>query len=592
MLQKLEQLFARTRRQKPLDRMRTIHLFLCVLIIGLHLFFLSAGTMNRIEQIFLDTFFVQRPALETHPAIVLIEIDERSIQAIGSWPWPWHYHAQMTHILNEWGAKTIVFDLPFKDSKTAYESVAMEEILQKVQQVYFPILLEPKTGKTIWVHSLPVVLEPEGGQKAWRHPIPEVESNAKGVGHVNVELDSDGVLRRIQPYLAYGEEVYGHLALKVAYDYLEAELPSPYETNLPVDKNRRFLVNWAGKWKDTFQHYSYSDVIRSFHSVAQGLEPVISPEEMKDKIVLIGVTAQGYGNANVIPIESNYPNLGIHANVLNNILMKQYVAAVPFLWNAICLIMIGVVATALFVLLRNVPSFIGGFALGFFWILAAFFLFWIKGVWFVVLLPLLLILILFIFSAIYDHMVGTREKLQLYDLATRDGLTGLFVIRHFRDILNQVVKETQRKKGPLSLILIDIDDFKLINDTYGHQAGDRVLKKTAELIYSCFRTKRPIHEADFVARYGGEEFIVMLRDAKLADAAGKVGERIRKRVEAETFIWEGKVISVRISLGVATLHEAEMVPDFMVRRADEALYAAKRAGKNRVCTESESQTQG
>jgi two-component system cell cycle response regulator len=112
-----------------------------------------------------------------------------------------------------------------------------------------------------------------------------------------------------------------------------------------------------------------------------------------------------------------------------------------------------------------------------------------------------------------------------------------------------------------------------------------VLKKTAAVLLSFIRKRRPFREIDFAARYGGEEFIIVLRKAGLKEAAGVAAERLRKKIEETKFEWEDKQISVTVSLGVAALRPGENVPDSMVRRADAALYKAKEAGKNRVCAE-------
>jgi diguanylate cyclase (GGDEF)-like protein len=201
--------------------------------------------------------------------------------------------------------------------------------------------------------------------------------------------------------------------------------------------------------------------------------------------------------------------------------------------------------------------------------------------------PVILILTLFVFSAIYTQFTTTRERSALFHLATRDGLTDLYVIRHFRIIMNQIVREAAVRKEPLSIILLDIDHFKNINDTYGHPAGDMVLKNIAVVLTKYIRKKRPFSQIDFAARYGGEEFILMLRKAGLKEAVGQVAERLRKKIEETRFEWEGKVIPVTASFGVASLHPGENVPDPMVHRADAALYRAKEAGRNRICPETE-----
>lgn len=223
--------------------------------------------------------------------------------------------------------------------------------------------------------------------------------------------------------------------------------------------------------------------------------------------------------------------------------------------------------------------------IGLIWVILSFLIFWQKGVWLYVMHPLLLIFFLYVFSTAFVLIIRNQERLQLFRLATRDGLTGLYVIRHFRTLLNQAAQEEQKRKRPLSVILGDIDHFKHINDTYGHACGDMVLKGVAHAIQSAVEEKDLPKDYNVVARYGGEEMIVMLRNYNLADAAFKVAEHVRKQVEKESFVWEGKPVSVTISLGVATLHSDEAVPDLMVHRADEALYRAKEGGRNRVCIE-------
>jgi len=242
-------------------------------------------------------------------------------------------------------------------------------------------------------------------------------------------------------------------------------------------------------------------------------------------------------------------------------------------------------ATALFVMLRGTGSLLTGLWLALTWIAFCFVVFAKWHLWLYAVYPVLLILSLFIYSAIYVQINATRERSHLFHLATRDGLTELYVIRHFRLIMNQIVREASIRKEPLSVILLDIDNFKKINDTYGHPAGDMVLKKTAAIILAFIRKRRAFREIDFAARYGGEEFIVILRKAGLKEAAEVAAERIRKKIAETKFEWEGKLIPVTVSLGVAERHAGENVPDPMVHRSDAALYKAKESGKNRVCTE-------
>ncbi len=577
--------FSRIKRAKLWKQLDLLHLTICILIVGLAIVGLASGRFMRVENIFLDYLLRQRPSLSVHPDIALIEIDQESVQAIGPWPWPWRYHAQMIELLKEWKARAAVFTFSFKDPSGEEEAAQLEEALKANPTVYLPVILESKTEKRIWIHSRPISLEPEGEKKIWGHSLPALERHAKGLGHAYVETDPDGVVRRIKPYLANGNEMYPYLALRAAYDDQGKALPAPSGLRLPHDAQGELLINWSGKWHEGFQNYSYADLIRSAQAISQGQDPVVDLKKLKDKICLIGVSAPGAADFKATPLESTYPTWQIQAQVMNNILTHQFLSPVSFEINSFCLGMMGFIASLLFAFFRNVRSFVAGLALGGLWLVVSCIVFREKGIWLYAAQPLLLILCLFIFSAIYMQITSGRERAKLFDLATRDGLTGLYVIRHFREILNRVVEEAKIQKEPLALILIDIDNFKPINDTYGHQAGDMVLKKIAQIIATCFRSKRSWELVDFIARYGGEEFIVLVRKASLKDAAFKAAERIRAAVEKAVFDWEGKRIAVTISLGVASLHPGENVPDIMVRRADEALYRAKKNGKNQVCIE-------
>jgi diguanylate cyclase (GGDEF)-like protein len=584
-LPRIDELFVRTRRSRLLSVLDLPHLVICILIIWGHVMLLGSGRLERAENAFLDFFFRRRPPLAVHTDIAVIDINKESLQAIGSWPWPLSYHGQMLDILNKWEAKAVILDFIFQEQARPEEETALQQALSKTPQDYLPVQLESKTGKKFWIHGMAVVLEPDDEKKRWQHSLPGLEEQAKALGHNNAIPDADGVMRRIQPYLSYAGESYFYLPLKAGYDALGKEIKNGYDLEIPLDNHGLLMVNWSGRWQETFQHFSYSDIVRSAQAIAKGQTPMVDPQKLKGKICIIGVSAPDTGDQHVTPLESAYPDLGVQANVLNSVLTGQWLRPAASHTNIFALCMVGFIATLLFVFFGNVESFAAGLILGVLWLASSFGLFAWKGVWIYSFHPLLLILSLFIFSALYNLILSRKEQIRLFDLATRDGLTGLFVIRHFREVLNQAVKDAVENKTPLSVILMDLDNFKKINDTYGHPAGDMVLKKCAEALHLCFRSKRPLHQIDFAARYGGEEFIVMLRDTSLKNAAFIVAERIRKAIQQTIFEWEGTIIPVTVSVGVSSLHSGENVPDVMVRRADEALYRAKKTGKNRVCLE-------
>jgi two-component system cell cycle response regulator len=175
----------------------------------------------------------------------------------------------------------------------------------------------------------------------------------------------------------------------------------------------------------------------------------------------------------------------------------------------------------------------------------------------------------------HDNLDEIFQK-QMYESALRDGLTKAFNKKYFTDRLESEYTFSIRHVAPLALVLFDIDHFKKVNDTYGHQAGDHVLSEISLLLSSALRAE------DVFARYGGEEFAVICRGSDAAQAL-VVGERMRKAVEAYKFVYEGMNIPVTISVGVAVLPD-EAVKDAagLVSHADQALYKSKNGGRNRV----------
>jgi diguanylate cyclase (GGDEF)-like protein len=165
---------------------------------------------------------------------------------------------------------------------------------------------------------------------------------------------------------------------------------------------------------------------------------------------------------------------------------------------------------------------------------------------------------------------------EIYRLTTVDGLTQIYNKRYFMEVLEREISRSHRYGRELSLIMFDIDHFKNVNDTYGHLAGDHVLKFLASVI------KQRIRREDIMARYGGEEFAIILPEIDAYNSR-QFAEKIRKLVEKTTFKFEDTVIPVTISIGVATSHADINGPDEFIRAADENLYEAKRRGRNCVC---------
>lgn len=165
-----------------------------------------------------------------------------------------------------------------------------------------------------------------------------------------------------------------------------------------------------------------------------------------------------------------------------------------------------------------------------------------------------------------------RAEERLKTLAREDPLTDTFNRRHFIEVARVEWSRAQRYELPLSLIVIDVDYFKTINDSYGHAVGDEVLVNLAGILHTSLRS------SDILARYGGEEFVVLLPETKPQEAI-RVAERIRRSVEkAPQDVFAGATISAGVSAATAEMEDL----DELLRHADEALYSAKESGRNRV----------
>ena len=168
----------------------------------------------------------------------------------------------------------------------------------------------------------------------------------------------------------------------------------------------------------------------------------------------------------------------------------------------------------------------------------------------------------------------TYDKLQ--HEANTDKHTGCFNKGYFNNALDLEVKKSKVTGAPLSLIVFDLDHFKKLNDGYGHDAGDFVLKEMAQLI-----RKHGVRDQDIFARYGGEEFVILLPKTNLKQAF-EIAERLRKLVEAHEFMYDDKRLPVTASIGVADYRQGVATGTDLFKRADEAVYKSKQGGRNQV----------
>ena len=171
-----------------------------------------------------------------------------------------------------------------------------------------------------------------------------------------------------------------------------------------------------------------------------------------------------------------------------------------------------------------------------------------------------------------------RDNAQMsIEMAITDALTGLHNRRYMETHIGTLVEQAVVRGKPLTVLVLDIDYFKSINDTYGHDAGDEVLREFA------LRIRKSIRGIDLACRYGGEEFVVVMPDTDVGIAA-RVAERIRRQIAGHRFLIDrgARSIEVTISIGIAARQSPDDDAVTLLKRADEALYRAKRDGRNRV----------
>lgn len=192
-------------------------------------------------------------------------------------------------------------------------------------------------------------------------------------------------------------------------------------------------------------------------------------------------------------------------------------------------------------------------------------------------LNLLICLLVTVVVLVLLSRLMRRYQHRIAALATTDSLTSLPNRRGFELLAGQALQEARRDRKPLAALLLDLDHFKLLNDTYGHQAGDQVLQGFSQNLRDGLR------QSDIVCRWGGEEFIILLKDTGNATAQ-QLAEKVRSEVAARRYPFKGVNLQVTTSIGLAEMHPNDSL-DSLIGRADRGLYRAKQSGRNCVCVE-------
>ncbi len=533
-------------------------------------------SLDRFELVTYDYRMILRGERPSEPQIAVIEISDESIKKIGRWPWTRDWHAAMVKALTELGAKAIVFDVLFSESDDPTKDQIFSQVIADSKNVYLAEVVHPEAE----------------GEARLTASLPEFSQNARAAGHINLRPDIDGVMRRIPLGILLDGKIVPQLSLAVYLSLSNAQvsdvqfamdkvsLPDGRGSyvEVPLDHAGNFIINWVGRWKRSYKHFSYNDVIGSYAMKVKGLTPKIPLDFFKDKICFIGNTATGLFDIRPTPLEPLYPAVGVNLTVLNNLLERRFIRPLSQFQNALILMMIALFLFWLTQLKSFFRSALLTLLLALVYVVIACVIFIYSDIWINVFYPLLLIISVYFFVTLYNELSVTIERAKLLRLATRDSLTGLYNIGHFKLLMKAELQTlAMRPNKKISLVMGDVDHFKHTNDTYGHTVGDAVLREVAATVRTNCRA------LDVAARYGGEEIILLLSGAD-SEEAFKVADKIRIAISEKIFPSPKGEFKKTISMGVTQLsaEDSEKEIDQIVARADRALYEAKESGRNRV----------
>ena len=486
-------------------------------------------------------------AKENTDNIVIVTIDDESYREMElRWPWSRGVIAGIIKKISENKPLLICVDLLF-----AGESVKKEDDLILAQSMIdagnvFTAAFFEKNGKYLTPYKI-------------------IANSMNSFGLVNKAHDSDYAIRRTRPFVVSNtDEIIDYsLAIKVA----------SYVLNIPIDK----LVSRIPILKDNTYYVYFFEKPNNFNTIPvwKIFDTKSDLKFLKDKIVFLGTTAKVSHDEFYTPL-GTMPGVFIIINETLALINNNFLKPADTNINFSILFLFVFLAFICGFRLPIIPGIIIFFGeiCGFFAILVIFFRANIIGDTIGVFLLLILI-----FFALYGvkYITLTIENIILKRQAITDGLTNLYLFRYFELKLKSELRKALKEQTPLALAIYDIDHFKKINDTYGHDFGNTALKAIAKIL------KDNSRYYDTTARFGGEEFCAIMPKMKKEDAV-KHCEYLRKKIEDSVFkTSDGKEVKITVSGGIVTTEDYTPVKhsDFL-KAADSALYNSKSSGRNRI----------
>lgn len=531
--------------------------------------------------------------------IVVLAIDDASLESLwdkyGEWPIPRNVYADMINYLEAQKPQSIIFDLMFIKSMRAASGAdkALIDAMNKYPNVYTAMTFDNQTTDVRLPIDLPerlsVNLENNSGINLkerynftnCRPILQGLLDGSANVGMTNVIRNNDGIIRNVAPIMVYKDKFYPYLTFKAGADYLAQQPVKDFsidksrklkvlDTKIPLTKDGEVILNWYGP--------SGTHTIVPMYKLINAMEGQKIGFDFKDKIVIIGTTAMSLHDTKSVPVQEGvYPGVEVHATLFNNMLDNNFIQKTDFIANVLILTsVIALVGAIVMLSTSTLFAFLSTTLFTIAYIFISYYTMELFNLWIPLVLPVLAILTSFALSFLAKYIMKSRDFEYQYKLATIDGLTELYNHRYFQDTLRKQMDIARRYNQPVSLIILDIDFFKKFNDTYGHQAGDAVLRQVAQTL------KKNSRSTDYVCRYGGEEMSIILPNTSSEDALINAN-RICKAVAEKPFhLNPVDSAPVTVSLGVATFPENAQTPQDLIEWADKGLYYAKEHGRNQV----------
>jgi len=565
----------------------------------------SSGILDTIENKTFDlrqNMIINSGHKKANKDIVIVAIDDATYEYIlekyGEWPLPRDMYAKIIDYLEAQNPQSIAFDLMFvKSIKSSNDADAtLAAAFKKYDNIYtamnmdnqsvelrIPIELPERLSTSVINNSRNVDFDSLSFQNC-RAILPEIISATPNVGMINVSRADDGIIRKMPLFVKYQNKFYPQLAFKLGLGLIknkeghtQNEFIIDKNSNLHL-KNRKIFVDKDGSailnWYGPTGTYLQIPMYRLLKAVETGKKDSYN---FQNKIIYFGTTASSLFDIKTVPVGKIYPGVEIQATYVNNLLDNNFITKVNKGITIILGILMAVITGYLVINLTSTSiitlSFVSMYSV---YITLTYFAMKYYNLWFDLVYPLMLGIIIFISAFVVKYIIKSRDFEQQYLLATTDGLTELYNHRYFQEQMKMQVEQSKRYEAPFSLIIIDIDFFKKFNDTYGHQAGDAVLKQVAQLL------KTSVRATDIVCRYGGEEMSIILPNTP-KDMSVLTAEKICQRVASKRFKLNNHGESnVTISLGVATFPDDGTTPSEIIDAADKRLYLSKNNGRNQV----------